>query len=162
VAGAMTPAIEAVKLLSSVRAGTGEQHLNVTGRPRLLPEEILVTISPGACVPVKRWSCDRRKEIQMQKPWHHASPLPCAQYAQRRGGSGCRRSRKLPAGGPAAGVHQDQSDARPVACARQQSAGLANDLPVKFQRQKFGRDLGRRQGNVPDQLVFGHRAGSQP
>ncbi len=44
--------------------GTGGSHLNGTGRPRLLTEEILVTISPGACVLFSAWSCDRRKEIQ--------------------------------------------------------------------------------------------------
>jgi hypothetical protein len=46
--------------------GTGDSPLNVTGRPQPLPEEVLVTISPGAGVLSRRWSCDRRTEIRMR------------------------------------------------------------------------------------------------
>ncbi len=48
------------------RGGTGQQHLNMTGRPRPLSKEILVTISPAACVLFTGWSCDRRQEFQMR------------------------------------------------------------------------------------------------
>ncbi|MCA3448325.1 MAG: cold-shock protein [Rhodobacter sp.] len=43
-----------------------DSPLNVSGRPRLLPEEILVTISPGACGLFTGRSGDRRKKIQMR------------------------------------------------------------------------------------------------
>jgi hypothetical protein len=58
----------AMRFLGPARRGgeTGGSPLNAAGHPRLLSEEILVTISPGACVPFTRWSCDRRKEIQMR------------------------------------------------------------------------------------------------